>query len=41
MRKVTFPHELDAVEFCTDELKKALIPVRDKVREVRKEEEDV
>ncbi|KAL2269385.1 hypothetical protein VTJ83DRAFT_1569 [Remersonia thermophila] len=41
MRKVTFPHELDAVEFCTDELRKALIPVRDKVREVRKEEEDV
>ncbi|KAL2260123.1 hypothetical protein VTK26DRAFT_5988 [Humicola hyalothermophila] len=41
MRKVTFPHELDAVEFCTDELKKALIPVRDKVREVRKDEEDI
>ncbi|KAK4038676.1 hypothetical protein C8A01DRAFT_47755 [Parachaetomium inaequale] len=41
MRKVTFPHELDAVEFCADELKKALIPVRDKVREVRKDEEDV
>jgi ubiquitin carboxyl-terminal hydrolase 14 len=41
MRKVTFPHELDMVEFCTDELKKALVPVRDKVREVRKEEEDV
>ncbi|KAK3311491.1 uncharacterized protein B0T15DRAFT_490099 [Chaetomium strumarium] len=41
MRKVTFPHELDVVEFCTDELKKVLVPVRDKVREVRKEEEDV
>ncbi|KAI1181071.1 ubiquitin carboxyl-terminal hydrolase-like protein [Nemania sp. FL0916] len=41
MRKVTFPHELDVVEFCDDKLKKALIPVRDKVREVRKEEEDV
>ena len=41
MRKVTFPHELDAVEFCTDELKKALVPVRDKVREVRKDEEDI
>ncbi|KZF20940.1 cysteine proteinase [Xylona heveae TC161] len=40
MRKVTFPQELDAVEFCTDELKQALIPVRDKVREVGKEEED-
>ncbi|RFU35013.1 hypothetical protein B7463_g1334, partial [Scytalidium lignicola] len=41
MRKVTFPHELDAVEFCTDELQKLLIPVRDKVREIRKDEEDV
>lgn len=41
MRKVTFPAELDAIEFCTDELKKQLIPVRDMVREVRKEEEDV
>lgn len=41
MRKVTFPHELDAVEFCTDELRKALVPVRDKVREVRKDEEDI
>lgn len=41
MRKVTFPDELDVVEFCTDELKQMLIPVRDKVREVRKEEEDV
>ncbi|KAL5118214.1 deubiquitinating enzyme [Pleosporales sp. CAS-2024a] len=41
MRKVTFPDELDAVEFCTDELKKLLIPVRDKIRDVRKEEQDV
>ena len=41
MRKVTFPHELDVVEFCTDTLKKQLIPVRDKVREIRKDEEDV
>ncbi|KUJ23613.1 cysteine proteinase [Mollisia scopiformis] len=41
MRKVTFPDELDVVEFCTDELKKMLIPVRDKIREVRKDEEDV
>lgn len=41
MRKVSFPHELDAVEFCTDELRKALIPVRDKVREIRKDEEDI
>ncbi|KAJ2994011.1 hypothetical protein NUW58_g1668 [Xylaria curta] len=41
MRKVTFPHELDVVEFCDESLKKLLVPVRDKVREVRKEEEDV
>lgn len=41
MRKVSFSHELDVVEFCTDELKSKLIPVRDKVREVRKEIEDV
>ena len=41
MRRVTFPHELDVVEFCTDELKSMLIPVRDKIREVRKDEEDV
>jgi ubiquitin carboxyl-terminal hydrolase 14 len=41
MRKVTFPHELDAVEFCTEELKSMLVPVRDKVREIRKDEEDV
>ncbi|KAL9625044.1 MAG: hypothetical protein Q9160_000773 [Pyrenula sp. 1 TL-2023] len=41
MRKVTFPAELDIVEFCTDDLKKRLIPVRDKVREIRKDEQDV
>ncbi|KAI9843015.1 MAG: deubiquitinating enzyme [Sclerophora amabilis] len=41
MRKVTFPHELDVAEFCTEELKSMLIPVRDKIREVRKDEEDV
>ena len=41
MRKVTFPRELDVVEFCTDTLRKQLVPVRDKVREVRKDEEDV
>jgi ubiquitin carboxyl-terminal hydrolase 14 len=41
MRKVTFPEELDAVEFCTDELKELLIPVRNKIRDIRKEEQDV
>lgn len=40
MRKVTFPEELDALEFCTDELRKMLVPIRDKIRDVRKEEED-
>ena len=41
MRKVTFPHELDVVEYCTDEMKSMLIPVRDKIRELRKEELDI
>lgn len=41
MKKVTFPHELDCVEYCTDALREQLLPVRDKVRELRKEEEDV
>lgn len=40
MRKVTFPTELDVVDFCTDALKKQLVPVRDKVRDIRKEEID-
>lgn len=37
MRKVTFPFELDATEFCSDELKSKLIPVRDKIRNLRKD----
>jgi ubiquitin carboxyl-terminal hydrolase 14 len=41
MRKVTFPHELDVVDFCTETLRKQLIPVRDKVRDIRKDEEDI
>lgn len=41
MRKVTFPRELDVLEYCTDSLREKLVPVRDKVREVRKDEEDV
>ena len=41
MRKVTFPEELDVVEFCTDDLRKRLIPVRDKVRDIRRDEVDV
>lgn len=41
MKKVTFPPELDVVEYCTETLRKQLVPVRDKIREVRKDEEDV
>ncbi|KAF1827966.1 cysteine proteinase [Dissoconium aciculare CBS 342.82] len=41
LRRVTFQHEIDVLEFCTDELRKKIIPIRDKIREVRKEEEDV
>jgi len=41
MRKVTFPAELDVVEFCTEELRKQLVPIRDKVREIRKDEVDI
>lgn len=41
MRKVTFPAELDVVEFCTEELRKQLVPIRDKVREIRKDEVDL
>ncbi|KAL9004203.1 MAG: hypothetical protein Q9188_002976 [Gyalolechia gomerana] len=41
MRKVTFPQELDVVEFCTESLRKQLVPVRDKVREIHKDEQDV
>lgn len=40
MRKVTFPQELDAVEFCTEDLRQRLIPVRDAIRDLRKEEQD-
>lgn len=41
LRKVTFPFELDVTEYCTDELRTQLIPVRDKLRELRKQELDV
>lgn len=37
MKKVTFPFELDATEFCHDDLKSKLIPVRDKIRNLRKD----
>ncbi|OAA63314.1 ubiquitin carboxyl-terminal hydrolase [Niveomyces insectorum RCEF 264] len=41
MRKVTFPHELDVSEMCTDDLRAKLVPVREKVREIRKEIEEI
>lgn len=40
MRKVTFPFELDASELCTDELRQKLIPVRDRLRDLRKDSQD-
>jgi len=36
LRKVTFPMELDVTEYCADSLKKSLVPVRNKVHELRK-----
>ena len=39
MRKVKFPMELDATEFCEDQFKKDLIPVRDRVRDILKDRE--
>lgn len=41
LRKVTFPKELDIMEFCADSLKQKLVPVRDRLREVCKDEEDI
>ncbi|KKF96952.1 PAB-dependent poly(A)-specific ribonuclease subunit PAN2 [Ceratocystis platani] len=41
MRKVTFPAEIDLTEHCIPELKAKLVPVRDKVREIRKDELDI
>jgi len=37
LRKVAFPLELDATVFCSDELKPKLVPVRDKIRNLRKD----
>ncbi|RMD43141.1 hypothetical protein DV735_g2018, partial [Chaetothyriales sp. CBS 134920] len=41
LKKVTFPEELDMVEYCTEDLKARLIPVREKVRNIRKDEQDM
>ena len=40
LRKVKFPLEFDATEFCTDELKSKTLPVRDALREARKKFEE-
>jgi ubiquitin carboxyl-terminal hydrolase 14 len=40
LRKVKFPMELDATEYCTDDLKKKTLPVRDAVRVAQKKVED-
>jgi len=40
LRKVKFPMELDATEFCTDDLKKKTLPVRDALREARHRQEE-
>lgn len=40
LRKVRFPAELDTTEFCTDELKKKTLPIRDALREIRKKQEE-
>ena len=39
MRKVKFPMELDATEFCEDQYRNELIPVRDRVRDIFKDRE--
>jgi ubiquitin carboxyl-terminal hydrolase 14 len=41
MRKVTFPKELDVVEFCTEDLAEKLVPIRNKFRDYRGIMEDV
>jgi ubiquitin carboxyl-terminal hydrolase 14 len=40
MRKISFPAELDIIEFCGDELQKTLAPIRNKFRDVRSVELD-
>jgi ubiquitin carboxyl-terminal hydrolase 14 len=40
LKKVKFPLELDATAYCTDDLKKKTLPVRDALREVRKKHEE-
>ncbi|CAJ0913993.1 10103_t:CDS:2, partial [Entrophospora sp. SA101] len=39
-RKILFPFEYDVTEFCTDELKKKILPVKNQLIELRKEREE-
>lgn len=39
LRKVKFPMELDATDFCTDELKNKILPLKNRLRELEKERE--
>ncbi|RIA95527.1 hypothetical protein C1645_796343 [Glomus cerebriforme] len=39
LRKVKFPIELDATDFCTDELKNKILPLKNRLREFEKERE--
>lgn len=40
LRKVGFPFDLDASELCAPELRKQMAPIRDRVRELQKADED-
>ncbi|ORY86900.1 hypothetical protein BCR37DRAFT_343634 [Protomyces lactucae-debilis] len=40
LRKVGFPFDLDATPICTEALQATMAPIRDRVREVQKQEED-
>ncbi|GBB90513.1 hypothetical protein RclHR1_01750012 [Rhizophagus clarus] len=39
LRKVKFPMEFDASDFCTDELKNKILPLKNRLRELEKERE--
>ena len=41
LRRVKFPFQLDASEFCTDELKNKLLPVKQRLLELEKEKESL
>lgn len=40
LRKVIFPKELDVADLCTEDLKQRIVPVREKLQEILKEEEE-